>query len=64
MCKRNEGESFDAYKVRRRRERETLDAHMQGVVIVPGVAENRATMRALHFKSKHFGNHGRFYTGH
>jgi hypothetical protein len=63
MCKRNENETFDGYKARRIRERKTLDAHLKGIVIVPGIEENRATMRAFHFRSIHFGSHSPFYTG-
>jgi hypothetical protein len=63
MCKRNEGESFDNYSARRKRERQALDAHLAGVVLVKGTNYNRHEERALRFKSIHHGSHSPYYRG-
>ena len=50
MCMRNEGETFDDYTARRKRERETLDAHLRGVLVVKSGETNRTEMRAIQFR--------------
>jgi hypothetical protein len=56
MCKRNEGESMEDYRARRTKENKTNSAHLQGVVVVTGIAENRKVMHELKAKSKHHGS--------
>ena len=56
MCKRNEGESMEDYRARRTKENETTKTHLQGVVVVKGVAENRKAMRDITNKTKHSGS--------
>jgi hypothetical protein len=58
--KRNDGELFEEYRARRKRERDALNVHLRGVPVVTGEGTNRATRRARLFESKHKGSPDRF----
>lgn len=52
MTTRNVEESFSDYQERRKKEREALDAHLLGTVVVEGKLQNRTALRKMFYSRK------------
>jgi hypothetical protein len=60
MCKRNENESFEDYKVRRKAEKQQELFNSIGRIIVPGKGYNRTSIRNSENQKLGHGKQNRF----
>lgn len=58
--KRNEGESFEEYKIRRKKENERMKQFDNGTVLIKGHPVNRKESRKVQKKTKHHTSQDKF----